>query len=84
MSETACAQLRHTNGNLAVTTNVGAGKPEDPRNEGDRAKPQYVYCSGISKRQAVEAPSHITTVSIPRQKEQTNKNPCVSSCRKSS
>ena len=75
MSETACDEPRHTNGNPAATTNVGARKPEDHRNGGDRAMPRYVYCPGISKRQDVEAPSHTTTVSIPRREEQTSRNP---------
>ena len=54
MYETAGMEPRHTNGNPAVTINVGDGKPEDPKNEGDRATPQYVYRSGRSKRQADE------------------------------
>ena len=72
MSETACTEPMHTNGNPAAITNVGAGKLEDPRNEGDRATSHYVCHSGISKRQAVKAPSHITTVSIPRREEQSS------------
>ena len=53
MSETACTEPRYTNGNSAVTTNVGAGKPEESRNKGDRATPHYVYRSGITMGQAV-------------------------------
>ena len=62
MHETAGTEPRHTNGNPAVTNNAGAGKPEDPKNEGDRATPHYVYRSGRRKRQAAEAPSHRTSV----------------------
>ena len=56
--ETAITEPRHTNGNPAVRNNVGARKPEDPKNEGDRATPDYVYRTGIRKRQGAKAPSH--------------------------
>ena len=46
-------QAKVHNGNLAATSNVGAGKPEDSRNEGDRATPHYVYRSGMRMVQAV-------------------------------
>ena len=53
MSETACTEPRYTTGNPVATTNVGAGKPEDSRNEGERATPHHVYLSGRSMGQAV-------------------------------
>ena len=62
MYETAGTKPRHTNGKPAVTINVGAGKPEDPKNEGDRATPRYVYRSGIRKRQGAETLSYRTSV----------------------
>ena len=46
------------NSNLAVRNNVGARKPEDHKNEGDRATPQYVYLTGIRKGQGAEVPSY--------------------------
>ena len=82
--KTTCTEPRHTNGNPTVRINVGVGKPEDPSNEGDRATPHYVYCSGIRKRQAAEAPSYITTLSIPKREEQASRNPRVTTRQKSS
>ena len=58
MYETAGTEPRHTNGNPAMTINVGAGKPEDPKNEGDRVTPYYVYRSGrrdkVPRHQVIE------------------------------
>ena len=58
MYKTAITEPRHTNGNPAVRNNVGARKPEDPKNEGDRATPHYVHRTRIRKRQGAEAPRH--------------------------
>ena len=59
----------------AATSNVVAGKPEDSRNEGDRASPQYVYRSGISMEQAVEAPGQLVAVSILKKEKTVQQEP---------
>ena len=57
------------NSNPAATWNVGAGEPEDSRNEEDRAKPHYLYRSGSRVEQAVEAPGQLVTVSVQRREK---------------